>query len=444
MRKVFVVAMREFLAAVRTKMFIFTIFAMPVFMGGSIAVQGFLHDKVDTTDKRMIVVDGTGRLGAALIEDAKRRNENEIYRVTGETRRKVLPGYQLESAPAPESQAPEAYDALAITLSEQVQKGDVFAFLLIRPEVLSPPAEPGERPLVAYHSNNPTYDDLLHWLRPLLMQHIQQARLSDAKIDAQTVMSLLKPVDMPSLGLVLRDAGGQVIPAKRTNEVAAIMVPLGLMMLMYVVTMISAQPLLQSVLEEKMQRIAEVLVACASPFQIMMGKLLGSLAVSLTIVVIYLAGAMYALYRTGYGSYFPVHLLGWFIVFQVLGVIMFGSMFLAVGAAVNDLKEAQSLVMPMMLVVVIPFFVWINVAKEPLAWFSVATSLFPPATPMLMMVRLSVPPGIPLWQPVLGVVLVLATTIVAVFAAGRVFRIGLLSQGKAPKFSELMIWVIRG
>lgn len=444
MHRIVVIAMREFLAAVRTKTFIFTIVAMPVFMGGGILIQGLLHDKVDTTDKRIVVVDGTGRLEASLLEAAKWRNETEIYRVTGEVRRKVLPGFVLEPVPPPAPPTAEAFDELAITLSDRVRKGEVFAFLLIHPDALSPSADAGDRPLIAYHSNNPTYDDLLRWLRPLLTEGIQKIRLADAQIDARLLMTLLKPVNMQNLGLVSRDASGQIVPAQRANELAAFFVPMGLMMLMYIVIMIGAQPLLQSVLEEKMQRIAEVLVACASPFQIMMGKLLGSLGVSLTLVVIYLGGALFALHKTGYGAYFPAHVLGWFIVLQILGVFMFGSMFLAVGAAVNDLKEAQSMIMPMMLIVVLPFFLWVHVVKEPLTWFSTVASLFPPATPMLMLVRLAVPPGIPIWQPILGVVLVMVTTIFTVFAAGRIFRIGLLSQGKAPKFSELMSWIVRG
>jgi ABC-2 type transport system permease protein len=92
----------------------------------------------------------------------------------------------------------------------------------------------------------------------------------------------------------------------------------------------------------------------------------------------------------------------------------------------------------------LPLFIWVNVIQEPTSAFSTAVSLFPPATPMLMVARQAVPPGIPVWQPLLGIALVLATTFLCVYAAGRIFRVGLLMQGKGARFGDLVRWVIRG
>jgi ABC-2 type transport system permease protein len=97
-----------------------------------------------------------------------------------------------------------------------------------------------------------------------------------------------------------------------------------------------------------------------------------------------------------------------------------------------------------MLLAMLPLFIWINVAKEPTSTFSTAVSLFPPATPMLMLLRVAVPPGIGWWQPTLGLFLMLVTTIVFVWAAGRVFRVGLLMQGKGASFREMARWIIQG
>jgi ABC-2 type transport system permease protein len=201
---------------------------------------------------------------------------------------------------------------------------------------------------------------------------------------------------------------------------------------------------LNSVLEEKMQRIAEVLMGSIPPFQLMLGKLLGTVAVSITMAAVYLTGAYIALERTGYAQYFPWHMVWWFVAFQILAVFMFGSIFIAIGAAVTDMKEAQSMMTPVMLLLVAPMFVWLNIVREPNSTMALAMSLFPPATPMLMVIRQSVPPGIPLWQPLLGVGVVLVSTLLCVFAAGRVFRVGILMQGKGAKVSELVRWAIRG
>jgi ABC-2 type transport system permease protein len=237
---------------------------------------------------------------------------------------------------------------------------------------------------------------------------------------------------------------GEINPAEESNRAANVLMPLGVMMLMFMIIMVGATPLMQTVLEEKTNRIAEVLIGSVSPFHLMLGKLLGMVGVTLTIVTIYLLGALWAMNQSGYGKYFPGHLVWWFAAYQVLAILMFGSVFAAIGAAVSDAREAQSMMTPVMLVVVSPMFVWLNVVKEPMSSFATIASLFPPATPMLMIMRQAVPPGVPAWQPALGIVLVLLTTILCIFAAGRIFRVGILMQGQGAKFGEMIRWVLRG
>ena len=215
-------------------------------------------------------------------------------------------------------------------------------------------------------------------------------------------------------------------------------------MLMFMVVMVGASPLVNSVLEEKMQRIAEVLLGSVPPFQLMLGKLVGTVGVSLTISTVYLAGAYFAVWYAGYASFFPTHLLWWFMLYVSLSVFMFGSLFIAVGAACSDIKESQNMLMPVMMLVVSPLFVWGAVLKAPTATFAVVVSLIPPATPMLMLLRQAIPPGVPIWQPLLGVVLVTLNTLLFVFVAGRIFRVGMLMQGKGAKIGEMLRWALRG
>jgi len=166
--------------------------------------------------------------------------------------------------------------------------------------------------------------------------------------------------------------------------------------------------------------------------------------VSATLAAVYLGGAYWAAHRYGYAQYIPLDLLVWFGVYQALAVLMIGSLFIAVGAACTDMRETQTMLWPVMLLVTLPMFVWVNVIREPNSTFSTWVSLFPFATPMLMLGRQAVPPGIPWWQPVLGIVLVLLTTVLCVYVAGRIFRVGLLLQGKGAKVSEMVKWVFRG
>ena len=111
------------------------------------------------------------------------------------------------------------------------------------------------------------------------------------------------------------------------------------------------------------------------------------------------------------------------------------------GAARTNLKDAQSLVTPVMLITIIPVFTSMVVMKAPDSTASVLLSLFPAATPFLMLLRISLRRGPPAWQVALSIVLTVATTIGVIWAAGRVFRVGLLAQGKTPTLVELARWV---
>lgn len=438
MRKVIVVAVREYQAAVKTKAFIVTLVAMPVLLGGSIAVSALLEDKVDTSDKRLAVVDYSGVLYDALAEAARLRNSTEIFDGEEGTGRQVRPKYVMEKVD-PQGDAPAEVE---FQLSERVRKGEIMAFVIIGPDVIKPGEDPS-RSTVAYHSNTPTYDNLRRWLRGVLNDHIHTLRLRAANLDPEVVEEATRPTRVLNLGLVELDQYGGVTQAQEANEFVSIGIPMILMMLMFMVVLIGAQPLMQSVLEEKTQRIAEVLLGSVPPFQLMLGKLVGVVGVSLTLAAVYLVGGFIAMIQAGYGELFPAHLLWWFVVFQALAVLMFGSLFIAIGAAVSDLKEAQSLVTPASLVIVAPMFVLHNVIQEPASTLSVVLSLIPPATPMLMVLRQAVPPGVPLWQPLLGVGVMLLTTAMCVFAAGRIFRVGILMQGKGARVGEMLRWIVR-
>ena len=439
MRKIMVVAVREYQAAVRTKTFIISVVAMPIFMGGSIAVQTFMRDKVDTTDKKVAVLDHTGLLYEAIAEAARERNNSAIFKGEGEQLKKVRPRFLLEKAEAT-SQDPER---IVFDFSERVRNKDIFAFVIIGPDVVEP-GDDASLARVAYHSNSPTYEDFERWVGRVLNTRVQELRFQAVNLEPEAVKRATQHVPITNLGLVSLDEEGRITEAEATNRIANIFVPLGMMMLMFMIVIVAASPLMQSVLEEKMQRIAEVLLGSLTPFQLMMGKLLGIVGVSLTMATIYLVGAYYAVHRYGLEQFFPTHLVWWFVVFQAMAVLLYGSLFAAIGAAVSDMKEAQNLMTPVMLVVVAPMFVWFNVVKEPMATSSVVMSLFPPATPMLMILRQAVPPGIPIWQPLLGIALVILTTVITVFIAGRIFRVGILMQGKGASVGEMLRWAIRG
>ena len=251
MRKTIVVAVREYQAAVRTKAFIITLVAMPILMGGSIAAQAFLKDKGDIRDRKLAVVDHSGLLFDGLAAAARERNTTSVFIESGERRRQTQPRFLLEKIePASDDRDQVLYD-----LSERVRSNEFFAFAIISAEVLDSGRQ-DHAPSVDYHSNSPTYRDLRRWLAGTLNQEIQQRRFQRVGLDPAVVKSATRPVPIQAHGLVSRDESGQITKAEKTNDVASFVVPAGLMMLMFMVVMVGASPLVNSVLEEKMQRIA--------------------------------------------------------------------------------------------------------------------------------------------------------------------------------------------
>ena len=156
-------------------------------------------------------------------------------------------------------------------------------------------------------------------------------------------------------------ASGEFSKPRATNMTESIFLPFGMMMLMFMTIFLASQPMLESVLEEKSQRIAEVLLGSVNALQLMAGKLLGGLGGSLTVVVrVRRRGLAVAWYFDAL-HLVPLRIVPWFLVYQILAVLMFGSLFMAVGAACNQLKEAQSMLLPIWMMMMIPLFVWLQV-----------------------------------------------------------------------------------
>jgi len=420
--KVWRVAKTEYLNLVRSKAFLISLFLMPVLMGGAIAVQTLVGDKADLRDRRVAVADGTGKLLGALEEAARHRNEHGIRKDGAQ----VEPRFLVEAAG----------DADEAALSARVRGGALFAYVIIDAGVL----EGADDAEIAYHTQAPTFRDLPEWLRGVLNTRIRQERFREAGLDEALVARLSRPAPLRQYGLAKVSATGEVTKEK-VDEFAVFGVPMIAMFLMFVLVMMAAPALLNNILEEKIQRIAEILVASVSPFELFLGKLLGTVFVSWTLSLLYLGGGLFVAGHYGVLGKVPLPLLGWFLFFQLMALLIFGSIFSAIGAACSELRDAQSMMAPAMLIIMLPMFVWFIVLKSPDSPFAVGVSLFPPATPFLMLMRMAIPPGPAAWEIVVAVVATTAFTVFCVWAASKVFRIGILMQGQPPSLRRLLRWV---
>ena len=436
MSKIFVIANREFRAIVGTKAFLIVMTLMPVLMFGGIAIQKMLAGRVGPAEKKIVVLDGTGVLFADLAAAAQSHNENEIFDLASGQR--IKPRLVLEAGPAG-----KVTEETRFQLSEQIRRHQIDAFLEIPAGIDRMPA-PGESAKVNLYAENAAMMEEQHWLRNALGNAVRSRRLQAAHVDPTVVDRASQFVMLQPLGLVGRSASGGFSKPRETSQDESIFLPFGMMMLMFMTILLVAQPMLESVLEEKSQRVAEVLLGSVSALQLMAGKLLGGVGGSLTVVAAYAGGGVAVAWYFGSLHLVPLRIVPWFLVYQILAVLMFGSLFMAVGAACNQLKEAQSMLLPIWMLMMIPLFVWFQVVGDPTGSFGTWLSFVPPATPLLMVLRLSTSTALPWWQPALGIVDMLAATWFCVFVAARVFRIGILAQGKTPKLSELLRWAVRG
>jgi ABC-type Na+ efflux pump permease subunit len=408
-------------------------------MGGSILIQVFVANRVDTKPRKFVVIDHTGTLYPEIEKAVAMRNAS----LTAPDGKVVGPRFELEKRTAP---APGSGDkAAGLALSDEIRGGGLDAYIEIPAGILDAPDAANGPRTINYHSDNPNDDTLRRWFSVVVNNEILAHRFRAAGIDRTLAERLGAPVNIENLQLVQRSAegaDGQIKEAQKVDMVRSIAVPSVLMFSLFFVIMTSCPQLMNSVIEEKMSRISEVMLGSVSPFELMMGKLLGNVGVAMVLAGLYLGGAFAVAAYHGYADIISPGLVAVLIFFLFLAVLFYGSLYMAVGSACSELKDAQSLMMPVLLLSMFPAFVWSAVLKNPASPLSVGMSLFPPASPFLMLMRMVLKPSPPPWQVVLAVVLTTATAIVIVWAAGKIFRTGLLMQGKPPSFVELAKWVM--
>lgn len=245
--------------------------------------------------------------------------------------------------------------------------------------------------------------------------------------------------------------------------------------IMYMAMFIYGMMVMRSVMEEKMNRIVEVMISSVKPFQLMMGKILGVGAVGMTQLIIW--AILIPLLNIGVSMIFPLDpsklnapgmsdmqidpddtaamigqvmaelsvmnwplILGLFVLFFLGGYILYSAMFAAVGSAMSDdMGESQALTLPITIPVLIAFYIMIVAVRAPNSSLAVWSSIFPLFSPIVMPARLAFDP--PWWQIALSLLCLFITCLFFVWLAGRIYRVGILMYGKKTGFKELAKWI---
>ncbi len=443
-KRILLVAKRDYLAAIRSKAFLFGLILAPILFGSGFIGVAVMKAKPDIAERRILVLDHTGRAAASVCEAILAKSSKE-RNATPDGARKYPP-YRCESEPADEG----AIAAQRLALSERIRRREIFAFLEIGRDAVHPPdaADPEKLPpasRVDYYSNASGIDETRGWLSGPVSDGMRAVRLAELGVDRARFAAILAPAAIQTMSLLARDPKtGAIQEAHKKNEIEEFAIPFVLMMMLAMMVLMSAGPMLGAVADDKQQRVFEMLLASASPFELMAGKMFAAVALTMTSSIFYITASLFVLQSMAMLGMAPLAVLPWFFIYMVADVMVLSSFAIAVGSACASPNDAQHLAMLVLAPTMIPLFLIAPILQAPSGGLATAMSFIPPFTPLIMLMRQAMPGGVPAWQPWVALVGVIAWTLFATWAAARIFRIAILVQGKTANVSQLLRWAVRG
>ena len=453
MTRILHVALRDFVATVATKGFIFGLLIMPALLGAFLVVgPRIFDDDAYRIEGEYAVIDATGvvlpEMRAALDPEAVARRRLEEFRrnlaeapdmvrsiAETATRQSIdealgpTPDVRLTGLPADAD-----VEAAKGWLNAETDGPRHTALIVIHGHAVEPADAGGELGTYDLYVAPGLDDRDLSYVHRNVRDAIVDARVAARSLDRAAIDALLRVPRQPST---------TVGPDSERETVRGFnfILPVAFMGLLIMGIMAGGQTMLTSTIEEKSTRVVEVLLSAVSPMELMAGKLLGAVAISLLMIGLYLGLGLVALSSFSMFGLLDPWLILYLLIFFLIGFFVIGSLMLAAGAAVNDMTEAQSLQMPLMLVVMLPWFIWPAVSRNPNSVLAVTVSHLPPVNSFGMILRMASSQPPPWWEVWLSIGTGLASVVAAVWVAAKVFRIGLLMYGKPPDFRTLVRWV---
>ena len=419
-RRTCVVAWRDFRHTVLTKGFIIGALVLPAIMFLVIPLIPML---TQSTPKplvgRVVVIDERGGMATAFDlalhskESAAKRNQRDFL------------GGPLEVQVTVERMSDHAQEA---ALRSQVADGELVALVIAQHD------DDGERAEVLVPSaSSPRHT---RHVESAAREAVIRSRTLDAGEDYDRLRSIMRNDRVEVSRISPR---GEQAPE---SAVMRMLVPGGFMMLLWITIFTSANNLLTSTIEEKSSRVIEVLLSAVNPLELLVGKLLGQAGVSLVMLAMYGGVGIAALGAMAMLDVVPISHILWFAVWFPIGYFMVAAIMVSVGSAVTELREAQSLIAPVMIALMVPLMLWLPIIENPNGPLATAFSFIPPASPFVNVLRLTAATEpVPLWESLLAVVVAIVSVMVLLWAGARIFRVGVLMQGKTPTPRELLRWV---
>ena len=431
--KIGIIIGREFNERVRKKSFIITTLLTPLLMLALMFAPVLITLYSESDEKVIMVVDDSNIVAPSL------QSTSEV---------------RFVNSPLPIELAMTEYDGC-------------FALLHIGSDVLENPGD------VRFYTNGSTSIGLEQNIATQIEMVLQNEKLKQYDIEnLQEILGNVKTrVNMQSY----KNNAGSSEEVETSSSVVATVLAYILSFLLYMFLLIYGSMVMQSVIEEKNNRVLEVMVSSVRPFEMMMGKILGVASVAVVQIIIWvllISGVAYfvlphvlpgeilsamelmkqgaavpggtdmgmlqavmMLTNVGYVS----KVLASLLLFVVGGFLLYAAMFAAVGSAVDSPQDAQQLQTPITLPIILSLLVMMSVINDPTSSLAFWFSMIPLTSPIVMMAR--IPYEIPAWEITVSLAVLYATFFVVVWGAAKIYRVGILMHGKKPGFKELWRWM---
>jgi ABC-2 type transport system permease protein len=442
MSKLSLIIRREYLAKVRNKSFVIMTILSPILLVGMIVLIAFLT-KVNDSEKRIIAVLNEG------------------------------PYFSTDFNPT-DSYSYLHYDNISIESAKDSTRSMGFYGLLHIPNADNVEATLSK---TVFYTEDAPLSGVIDNLEDILQYRLQQYKLTTLGLSAKEFAEIDDRYNMQTATF----EGEQNL--KGINEIKALIGGgFGYLIMMFII--IYGGFVMRSVIEEKTSRIIEVIISSVRPFQLMLGKIIGtslagitqfiiwiiSAAILMVVVMLFFGIDVAALNQSAPGI--PVGLPGgevptaidtlqlyaeelyrfpwmmlifFFIIYFILGYLIYSSIYAAIGAAVDNETDTQQfifpIILPLMLAIYVGFF---SVFGNPHGPIAVGFSLFPLTSPIVMLMRLPSgigAGGVPVWQLIASILLLIVTFIGIVWLAAKIYRVGILMYGKKPTYKELWKWL---
>lgn len=413
MNKILIIAWREFIEVVRTKAFIISVVFMPVLITGFIfATKWFARiageERVGL--RRIAVVDRSHKVFDNLRREIDKHNTQN-------------PNRPFEAVPVP----PDSADVNE--LRARVRRAELYAYIIIPPDAVT-----AEAPCEVGRKDNRIEES--RKIRDIVGEAVITVRFNEHQppLDRDYIQRIQRPVPIETIDV-------QTAESATGDDMARILTPFAFMFLLFMGVMNISMGLLTSLIEEKSSRIVEVLLSAVSPIQLMAGKILGLTVVGSVLLLVWGALGAYSARAYGMGYLVTPYRLTYAALYFVPSFLMMSAVLAGIGSVCNSLKDAQSMTTPITIVNIVPMVLWLQISQNPTSTFSHVLSFIPPITPYVMILRICADPDTPLWQIVVTLLLLWLSVLFAIWAAAKVFRIGVLMYGKPPTPRELFRWI---